>query len=196
MLKNCSKRSVLLLAAVMAVSALATPSLASASSWGVVGTTHVLDATTYSTNIAAIGAGTACFGPRLHIDVHSPQIATITGITFGHCTGTGNGTHCTVTKKATSLPWIVTAPTPTTLTIHNYHIDTILENIPGDPTPCATPAVITEFGSVHAGVWDAPAHQITYTNAAGSTAVIAGVGTFPQTVTATLRDTTQTLTVN
>jgi hypothetical protein len=196
MLKHCSKSSVLLFAAVVAASAMAAPSLASASSWGVVGTTHVLDATSYSTNIAALGVGTACFGPRIHLDVDSPQIVTITGITFGHCTGTGGGLHCTVTKKATSLPWVITVPTPTTITLHNYHVDTILENIPGDPTACATPTFITEFGSIHLGVWDSSAHQITYTNAPGSTAAVSGLGTFPQTVSATLRDTTQTLTVN
>jgi hypothetical protein len=202
MLKNSPSRSRALLIAAIAVYAFAVPSMASAASWAVVGTTHVLDSSNFSF-IAhdPLNAGASCAQSQFHADVRSGAVLTITTATFNGCTGTAGAVDCAVTMRATRLAWSATAIAENDLRIDGVHLDAHFQNKPGDPTACALPTDVTVTGNLSGGgghsTWDFFAHQMTFTGASGLTAHVGdAIGSFSATVTATIRDTTQTLTIN
>lgn len=201
MFKKVSKKSFMLFIGVLAVSAFAMPAMASAASWapGNIGTTHILDASSanpVSFNVAAVGAGSTCGISQFHVDIRSAFDATVTSAAFKSCMGTGAAVTCTVTETATRLPWTITNPTTTNITIDGIHIDILYENTPGAPGNCALPGTITLTGNLHNGAWSQPSHEITWANAGSLVQHIdALAGSFPTVISGTIFDTAGTLTL-
>jgi hypothetical protein len=202
MLQQWSKRGCLLFAAALAVTAFAAP-MASSASWAVVGTTHVLDSSNFSFLAGApLNAGASCAQSQFHADVRSAAALTITSATFLGCTGTAGAVDCAVTMRATKLHWTGTALAENDIRIDGVFVDARFENKPGDPTGCALPTDVTLTGNLGTGqastaTWSFINHQMSFTSAPGLTAHVGNaIGSFAATVTATIRDTTQTLTIN
>lgn len=205
-MKKFSKRGVLLFAAATAVCAFAMPSLASASSWGVIGSEHTL----HSPNLGFIGHGaipltSACSVTSFTTDVRNADSLTITSATFGGCTATGVAGgiigDCTMTAVATSLPWSATANSAGDIRILGVRIAERFEQLPGSS---ACNAVVngqnfTITGSLTGGSWTgngANQHEVVFSNGSGLVSH-SGLGlNTPLTVSGTIRDTQQSLTVN
>lgn len=198
------KQSAVRFAAVAAVCAFAMPSVASAASWGPVGTEHTLDSanlgfTAISQFIGPITS--SCSSSSLTARVTNAAVLTITGVSFLGCT-TVNPTigTCTTTWTATGLPWSATAITTTTVQIHAVRFDVIYENSPGS-TSClkdATGIPITVTGTIDGGQWNPGSHEVLFSNASGlvsdpSTTLFTYAGPAP--LRGTFRDTQQSLTV-
>jgi hypothetical protein len=202
MLKNLPKRSSLLALATMAACALAAPSTGLAANWDVVGTTHVLDSSTFSFLAGgALNAGAACTRAQFHADVRSSSTLTFTSSTLDHCTGTAGANGCLVTASATPN-WTATANAENNLSITGLRLNATFEDRPGFPGGCAlttTRVVVTgNVSGATAGTstWDFIPHTLTFNNAPGSIGHFDnGLGTFPATFTTAIRDTTQTLTI-
>lgn len=202
MLKNLPKRSSLLVFVALAACALVAPSTGSAANWDVVGTTHVLDSSTFSFLAGgALNAGAACTRAQFHADVRSSSTLTFTSSTLDHCTGTAGATGCLVTAIGTPN-WTATANAENNLAITGLRLHATFEDRPGSPGSCAlatTRVVVTGNASgATAGTttWDFISHTMTFNNAPGSIAHFDnGLGTFPATFTTALRDTSQTLTI-
>jgi hypothetical protein len=201
MLRKPSRRRLPAFAAALAMCALAIPSAASAASWGPIGTGHTLTTSTLEfTAHPASGAtlGWSCAQADVFVTVQSSSVLTNTTTTLAKCTGTGTAVHCIATSLATSPPWTVTGPTTSNVTFDNFHMDLMYVNKPGDPTGCTLSGmgIFTLTGVIAGGTWDAAGHQITYTNATGLTATFpTPVGPSRVTVSGTLRDDSQTLTL-
>jgi hypothetical protein len=192
-----SQKRLILLGGVLAVCALA-PSMASAAGWGPLGTTHLLTATNlrFDAHVVGIGVGGAfCTDTRFHADVRDAARLTITNATFGTCHGTGLAVDCTPTMAATNFPWTATGASTSNITIEGVQVDIHFTNRPGDPNSCIAPSSVTSTGHLGGGLWDAAAHQVTYTNTTGLTAHIPGFGPAVETTSGTLRDLTQSLTL-
>ena len=187
MLKMVSKKSMLLLGAVMALCAFVLPSVASAASWAPVGTTDGrIDSGNIGFSIPASGGGSSCTSSTFSVTVDSAAIATVTGGTFGNCHGDrGNSVGCTTTTTLTNLPWRVTAPNTNDVTIH-VDIDVSFEQTPGTAGECAsqgtsvrlTGAVGSSFtpGAVGARRFDfdgSPAGFFAHITGLGSTPAVA-----------------------
>ncbi|HEX5923657.1 MAG TPA: hypothetical protein VFY45_07480 [Baekduia sp.] len=198
-----SRRSGLLFGVVLAVCAFVVP-MASAASWSAVGTTHQLT----STNLAfsqAIGGGLttgiSCAATQFDSDVTTAAVLTITAGRFVNCRGTGIAAGCTLTGTGTRFPWTATAPTTTSIQIHNIHIDWRYETAPGGGTGSCNALVhntnSTWTGTLTGGVWDPSSiganRRITFVNASGlvSHSVIANGA--PTLVNGTFFDPTGTL---
>jgi hypothetical protein len=199
-MKMFSKRGVLLFGAALMVCAFAVPSMASAASWGVIGSTHVLD----SSDLSFLGhttsgtLGEVCADSQFHSDVRNTAILTITSASFKNCMGTGAlGANCTVTRTSTRFPWSATGASTTNVQIHDVHVDVKYENTPGNPTACAVNgAIVTWTGTLNSGSWNASTHSVTFTNATGLVATSTSLaGVTNVTVSGTIRDTAQTLTL-
>jgi hypothetical protein len=198
MFKKVSNRGALLFVGVMAVCALAMPAMAGAASWtGTLGN-HVFDgsnpANRLAFSVAAISSGSTCAVAQFPIDIRSASDAQATHATFINCMGVGNAVNCTATATGTNFPWTVTNPTTANVTIDGVDVDVNFENTPGNATACGVPGNVRVTGNLSGGAWTNPAHEITFTNATGTTAHTS-LGSFPATVTGTLRDTAQTLTM-
>jgi hypothetical protein len=204
-MKKFSKKGVLLFAAAMALCAFAMPSMASAASWGVVGSAHTLD----SPNVGFTGTGAAgainssCSVSSFTTNVRSAAQLTITAASFGGCTSSGPIIgHCTTTSVATKLPWVATGITTSNVQIDGIHIDVTFENIPGAGASCTNGAngtKLTITGTLSGGVWSGNAanqHEVNYTNAEGLVSHSALGNNSVITVRATFRDTQQTLTLS
>jgi hypothetical protein len=108
-----------------------------------------------------------------------------------------------MTLTASKLPWTVTGLSTTNIQIHNFHVNILYENTPGNPTACPLNNVpVTWTGTLTSPTqthWDGTAHQITLNNVAGlaihseTFATLFGGASQRVTVTGTLRDTSQTL---
>ncbi len=134
MLKMVSKKSMLLLGAVMALCAFVLPSVASAASWAGAGN---IDSTNLGFSTGALGGGSACTASSFSVTVHNATAATITGAAFRNCHGKqGTSIGCTTTATATGLPWRVTAVTTTAITIDQVDIDVSFETTPGTLNEC------------------------------------------------------------
>lgn len=186
MLKKLSKKSILLFGAVLALSAFAMPSLASAATWDPPGTTHTLDSPNLSFS-SAVG-GSICSLAQFHLVVSAAGVSTITGTNFSGCSGTGGATGCTTTARGTSFPWTVTPISTTTATIDKVHVDVTFE---GAACPLGNPANVTLSGNLGPAAWSNAAHEVVFANTGGLT--VAGIG--PATVSGTVRDTSQTLVI-
>jgi hypothetical protein len=198
MFKNHLPSSLLIAVAMVATCALAIPSMASATSWGPVNSTHTLTSSTLEFKTHLPGgqvAGWSCARADLHVHVRSTTDLGITQATFATCTGTDIAVNCIATSVGTRFPWTGTAPATNNISITGILVDLTYVNQPGNPTACplTNQGLFTLTGNLTGGVWDAAAHQVTYTNATGLDASFALSGTGPVTVTGTLRDATQTL---
>jgi hypothetical protein len=198
MFKKVSNRGAMLFVGVMAVCALAMPAMAGAASWtGTLGT-HVFDgsnpANRLAFSVAAISSGSTCAVAQFDIDVLSSSDGVVTAAGFQNCMGVGNAVNCTATATGTGFPWTVRNPTTTNVTVNSVDVDVNFENTPGNPTACGVPGNVRVTGNLTNGAWTNGPHEITFTNATGTNAHTS-LGTFPATVTGTLRDTAQTLTM-
>ncbi|HEX5924543.1 MAG TPA: hypothetical protein VFY45_11970 [Baekduia sp.] len=186
----------ILVAAILATCALTAPSTGSAASWSPVGTTHTLDATTFSFFAGAgITAGALCATARFHTHVRSSTVLTITGASFSGCVATGTISACSVLFTATHFPWSATAISENNLRIDDVHLGVVFTG-----ASCPLPTNSTVTGSIGGAVpgtstWDFFSHTMTFNNATGLTTHLPGIGTIPTTVTSGLRDTSQTLTI-
>src|SRR4051812_28423857 len=99
MLKIFSKKSVLLLGAVLASCAFVVPSVASAASWSPVGTTDGrIDSANFGFSLPALGSASGCGATSFGVTVDSAAVATITSASFSRCIGDlGFGSGCTLT---------------------------------------------------------------------------------------------------
>ena len=198
-MKKFSRKSVLLFGVVFAVCAFVVPSMASAASWSVVGTTHQLTSNNFAfTSAVPIDAGWSCATTQFDADVASASTIEITGARFDNCAGTGSATGCTVTKTGTRFPWTMTAPSTTDIQIHGIHVDVRFETRPpGLVTPCALHGIdITLTGTLTGGSWDPSStganRRLTLRNAPGLTATSI-LGSNPAVMTGDIRDPAGTL---
>jgi hypothetical protein len=190
-----SKKSMLLFAAVLSLSAFALPSMASATSWGPLGTAHTLTSTNLAFTVPAVAAGSICTNSRFHADVAAvaSTTLTITAATFAGCTGTGSaGTGCTATATATNLDWAATGISTSNVTIDRVDVDVVFAG-----SCMVSGSSVRVTGNLAGGVFTTAGHEVVYTNATGTglTAHIPGLGSFPATVSGTIRDDQQTLTL-
>jgi hypothetical protein len=204
-MKKFSTKGALLFAAAMAVCAFAIPSMASAASWGVVGSSHTLDSPNigYTATGAAGSINSSCSVSSLGTDVRSAGALTITSASFGGCTSSGPIIgHCTTTWIATKLPWVATPTSTTNITIDGVHINLTFENIPGAGASCTNGAngtKLTFTGNLRSGLWSgngANQHEITFSSAEGLVSHSALGNNSPVTLRGTFRDTQQTLTLS
>jgi hypothetical protein len=189
-------RICILATAILATCALAAPSTGSAANWDVVGTTHTLDASTFSFFAGGgITAGATCATARFHTHVRSSAVLSITGASFSGCVATGSISACSVLFTATQFPWSATAIAENNLRIDGVHLGVLFTG-----ASCTLPTNSTLTGSIIGSVpgtstWDFFSHTMTFNNATGMTTHLPGLATIPTTVTSALRDTSQTLTI-
>jgi hypothetical protein len=204
MLKRPSNKIITIAAAAMAITAFALPSVASAGSWGTIGTGHTLDSSSFTFTSHFFPAPpffsavtSSCTQTQFATDVTSAGVLTITSATFTGCTATGTGSACTATLTARGLPWRATGPTTTNVQIHDFNVTMRVETRPGaSPPPCAIQDMTaTLTGTLTGGTWNASAHQFAFSNADGLTTHVPGLGPWPTTTSGTFRDTSQTLTL-
>jgi hypothetical protein len=198
-MKMLSQRGVLLLGVMLAVCGFV-PSMASAASWSVIGTTHQLFSPnlSFTTTLPAVGqVGWLCNGSELDADVVSANTIEITSARFSECRGTFVLNACTLTMTAAGLPWTATATATANVQIHGVDVGMVFENTPGNPTACALPFTSTLTGTLTGGSWNSASNELFLQHADGLTAhnaVLGGVSTLVG-VTGTYRDTTNTLTM-
>jgi hypothetical protein len=174
MLKKLSKKSLLIFAAVLSLAAFAMPSMASAASWGVVGSTHDLDqipgnGLAFTSTDGTIGSG--CAGTSLHAFVTSAAALTVQSGSFTNCMGTGAaGTPCTTTVTGT-FPWTAVGTTTTNIQINTVNAHVRYENTPGNATACpANGVVVTVTGTLASTGhthWNSTTRTATFVNATG-----------------------------
>jgi hypothetical protein len=199
MSKTFSKKSAVLFAGVMAVCALALPSMASAASWSGTLGDHTFDSTNANNRLsfsvgAPVTAGSTCGVSQFTLTVTNAFDAHIDGAIFQNCMGQGNSVNCTVTPTGTNFPWTVTNRLTSHLEIHNVDVDVFFENTPGNATACALPGNVRLTGTLTGGSWSNTNSEITLTNATGLTGHFPSpIGPQPATVSGTLRDTANTL---
>lgn len=191
-------KNVLLLAVVITVSAFVVPSMASAASWGPVGTEHTLISPNFNIDIPGpifLFLNTTCAESTFTAQVRSSAVLAITSATFRGCTSTGSPYgNCTATLTATRLPWTVTAVTATNIQIHNISIHQQYDARPDGTGGCSlvgTSSTVT--GTLTGGSWHSSQHEVTYYYGGGlaSHRILTG----GPTVFATLRDASQSLTL-
>jgi hypothetical protein len=191
------KKGVLLFAAAMALGAFAMPSIASAASWGVVGSEHTLDGN-LGFRSDVLGTSSDCARVQFTADVSSAANLEITHGTFFNCTLNGATTGlCTVTARGTNFPWTATAVTTSSVQIHGVDIDVGLENHPGGSACTASGVQIRITGTLSGARWTGNAlHDLDID---GSTGLVShspfGNGAVI-TPTGTIFDTQNTLVIN
>jgi hypothetical protein len=197
MLRKLSKRVVLVVAGVLASAAFVGPSVSSAASWGVVGSTHVLGTPDLQISVGPpLSFGWQCKSNQLHSVVTSAAALSVTAASFSGCMGTASAVNCTTTPTATGFPWTVTGLTTTNIQIHNIHVTVQFENTPGNATACANPGFVTLTGTLASSShthW--AGHEVTFVNATGPIAHTAA-GNLPVIINGTLFDTSGTLTLS
>jgi hypothetical protein len=199
-MKKFSKKGVVLFAGVMAVCAFVMPSMASASSWGTVGTEHTLHSPDieFTTTVPLVGDVTSqCTNSTFTVDVRTAAALTVTSATFRNCTATGPtiGT-CTVTATANPSPtpdWNVTGITTSSITIDNLDVVVAFENTIGT-SDCTRVlgASVTLTGTLGGGQWTGNAagqRAAVFANDEGLTAH-GPTGTSTVTVSGTIKATT------
>lgn len=194
-MKKLSKKSALVFSGLLAVCAIAAP-MASAASWSVIGTTHVLSSNNLAfTAVTPLGTvGSSCLDSEFHVDVRSAAVLTITAAAFRGCSGNaGIALGCSVSATATNLDWTATAVTTTNVQIHGVDVDVRFSG------PCLANNVQTRLtGTLTGGTVtpssDPAARRVHFNHAHGLTSHSA-LGNSAAFVTGTFRDTTQTLNV-
>lgn len=202
-MKKLSKKGIVLFAGAMTVCACAMPSMASAASWGPVGTEHTLDSPNFgfSTTVPGIGAVTSsCSSSTLTGVPGIRSIMTLTAASFAGCTATGSGIGtCTAVTTATlgSDPR-VTAVTTSNIQIDSVVLDMTFQNHRGSTACLNVVGVSTTItGALGGGQWSgngANQHEVIYNDDEGFV-MHTPVGTVPVTTRGTFRDTQQTLTL-
>jgi hypothetical protein len=201
-MKKFSAKSALLFATAMAACALAIPSAASASSWGVIGSEHTLDSPNLGyTSPMGGGVTSICGETSLTASVADAANLTVTSAAFRRCVASGPfvGT-CTLTRFVTGFPWRLTATSLTNIQIHDIHIEDAWEDEPGFAGQCLVAGLVTtrvrtlRFG-IHWTGNGAGQHEMLLDNAEGLTSTSALGNNISETWRGTLRDTQQTLTV-
>jgi hypothetical protein len=206
-MKKVSKKGVLLFAGAMALCAFMMPSMASASSWGVVGTHHTLDSPNIGfTTSGPLGAiNSQCTRSSFTSNVASTQNLEITTGTFGGlCTLTGpTAGTCTATPVGTKFPWTATPVTTENVQLHGVHIDVFVENVPGLPAGSCLSALvnqnITITGTLSTGRWTGNAlHSLDFSDAEGLVSHLAAIGSnnTPITTRGLITDTQNGLVIN
>jgi hypothetical protein len=189
-----SKKSALLFAAVMALAAFALPAGASATGWeqdGAGTTAHTLTSTNLAFDVGApASAGSVCTNSRFHTDLVGTTL-TVTSASFAGCSGTGaNGSGCSVVATPTNFHWTSTAPALTNVTVSGVNVDVAYSG-----TCALNGRTVSVTGALTGGTWTNSTHQGVFAADTGLTAHTGLFGALPATVTGTLRDDQQTLTV-
>jgi hypothetical protein len=198
-MKTLSTKCISLFGAVLAMCAVIVPSMASAASWGAIGTTHVLNSPNFRFDVhLPIGliSMSCAGGSEFHVDVANAAALRVTGGALNNCTVGGAGGHCTATATPTRFPWTITGPTVNNVQIHGIQIDVRFETLPGGSPPACSlnNQTATVTGTVTLGTWFDPFHEVFYTGAPGLT-MHSAMGLSTVTLTSTIRDTTNTLTL-
>jgi hypothetical protein len=202
-MKKFSKKGVLLFAAAMALCAFALPSMASAASWTVVGSHHLLDSSNVGfTSTTALGSLVSqCTASSFTTRVNSAADATITAATFGgDCTLSVNTTQiCTVDSTAdpASLPWTATAIASNNIQIHNIHIAVrVTQSSVGNCPAALVGGLLTITGTINSGTSiNNATHVLTLSNAEGLTSH-SPLGANPVTARGTFSDTQNSLAID
>jgi hypothetical protein len=181
MLKKVSKKSMLLLGAVLALCAFVMPSMASAESW--VGSGDIHSANLGFQSFGAVPSTSACNAVTFNTTVDNAAVLTITTASFSRCHGSGGmAIGCTVTATGTKFPWRATAVSTSDIRIHDVHIDVRFETTPpAGGTACnANGRDVTLTGTLGAGfgtqtVFNPATKTVVFTNTTGLTAHVLGV---------------------
>jgi hypothetical protein len=205
-MKKFSKKGLLLFAGVMAVCAFAMPAMSSAASWGVIGTEHTLHSANLGFTAADPmlgGISSSCAASTFTVDVRNAAQLNVTSTSFTNCTGQGNAIgDCTVTATGTPEPnpaWTATGITTSNVAIDAVRIDVTFEDKPGAAAGVCANVVgqtILLTGNLTSGTWNPATHSVTYNNAEGLAAHGATGNGTRLTVSGTIRDTAQTLTLS
>ncbi|HYJ00372.1 MAG TPA: hypothetical protein VEX36_11955 [Thermoleophilaceae bacterium] len=195
------KRSLVLAAAVAALSAFAVPSMASAANWGVVGSNHTLTASVGFILNSSMGSATAGCGVSLGAKVRTPASSTLDILNSTNLTCPGPTSpplggwlaNCTMSGVASSLPWTATAVSTTNIQMYmNYTV-----TVSGGANCLPRGQTYTLSGTV-SGAWSGNGsnqHSLVFQQAPGLSFV--GYGLYASVVTSgTYRNTQQTLTLN
>jgi hypothetical protein len=186
------KKSLVLAAAIGALSAIAVPSMASAANWGPLNTIHTLNSPSSITfNLTGAGAGFSCSsGPTFTAQVRTPAstLMDLTSTTTNiPCTGTGFFAGCNFAFAMIGLPvWSVDGTSTTNVKINSVSIE---GRYTGGGS-CSATFGSTPFpvsGTLAGGVWSNLTRSLAFTNGTGLT-----LGSNPVTVTASefIKDTT------
>jgi hypothetical protein len=185
---NTMKKSLVLAAAIAALSAIAIPSMATAANWGPLNTIHTLTSPSSITfNIPGLApsyAITCSSGPTFTSQVRTPAspLMDLTSTTSLPCIVGTNGN--TVTLDMVGLPlWNADGTSGT----NNVKINSV--NIQGKYTGGIN---FTISGTLAGGVWNSLTRSLAFTNGTGLTYTPPGGQNFPVTVTASefIKDTT------
>jgi hypothetical protein len=196
-MKKFSKKGVLLFAAAMALCAFAMPSMASASSWGFVGSEHTLDSPNFGFINDATSVTAECTRTQFTADVVSTAVMELTSGAFTGCTAIGPaiGT-CTTTWTGTNFPWTATAVTTSNIQIHGISIDVFLENHPGSAACGAAGQTFRLTGTLSGARWTGNITHAFDINGGTGLVYHSALGNgVPITPTGIISDTQQTLTV-
>jgi hypothetical protein len=200
------EKGVCLFAAAMALCAFVMPSMASASSWGIVGSHHALDSPNlgFTHTFPIIGAlTTSCTRSSFTANVSSTRNLEIVTATFGGlCTWVGPsiGT-CTATTVGTRFPWTATAVTTENIQLHGVHLDVFLEDVPGLESSCRTinGSALSITGTLSTGRWTGNGigqHALDFSEAEGLVYHWPALGSSgPMTIRGFITETQQTLIV-
>jgi hypothetical protein len=193
------KTTILLIGGVLAVCAFAAPTMALGPSWGPTNTPHLLTSTSLGLAAHVAGAGSRgviCTHAQMSSQVLQLTRLTITGAAFASCHATGFAAGCTATVQSAGLPWLATPSLTGNVRVLGVQLAIQFETQPGTARGCV-PTSLTVTGDLGGGNWVGPQHQIDFLGDVGLTTHILGVsGAWVTTVTGTLRDATQTLTIN
>ncbi len=203
-MKKFCEKVVLPFAAAMALCAFAMPSMVSASSWGPILSEHTLDGTLGFINDPN-AVTSDCAATQFTATVVSAAVIEITGASIKSCTWAGAsggplGGKCAVTSTGTGFPWTATAVTTSDIQIHGVDIDFTLAHQPGDATCNPNGLDVRITGTLRGGRWTGNAtHEIDLpsgpTGASGLVGHTVLGNNLPFTLTGTIVDTQQTLTV-
>ncbi len=202
-MKKFSKKGLLLFTGVMAVCAFAMPAMSSAASWAPLGSEHTLHSANlgFTTTDPVLGPiSSSCPESTFTVDVRSAAVLTVTSASLKNCTAQGPAIgDCTMTMAGTTFPWTITGVTTSNVTIDGVRIDETFETKPGGAAnSCANVngQNILLTGTLTGGAWDASTHQATYNNAEGLVTHSATGNNTRMTLSGTIRDTQQTLTLS
>jgi hypothetical protein len=206
-MKRFVKKSVLRFAGAMAACALIMPSMALASSWGIVGSQHVLDSPNLGftfTDFFSGGVTSSCTRSSFAVNVATAQNLEITTATFGGlCTWTGPVIgDCTATTVGTRFPWTATAVTTSNIQIHGVFVDVTFANVPGVPGSCGPilNQAIAYTGTLSGGKWTGNSlHSLDFSGSEGLIMHAPGpvlFGPRPITLRGWITDTQTSLVVN
>jgi hypothetical protein len=179
---------------IAALAAFVAPSAASAANWGVAGSTHSLTTVKIKYGLPPNYENGWTCDESYTVGVRTPLSSTldVKNVTYSNCVGYGfEWEGCKFTAKAGKLPWTINGSSPTNAILNVGEV-----SLSGGA--CFNPAFgpYSISGSIAGGVWSAPAHSLTYSNASSLTLNLPGGG-FMKGIkySATLVDPLKTLTL-